>query len=200
MQKVTTVEENKKLIEKYPWLIPRSLWSGEVIEDYDYSWTELDAMSRGWRIAFGDLLCEDIQAELEKFDWVNKFIILELKSKYGGLRLYYNGVPKGCKVSDIIDDYSHLSEYICEICGELDVPSTDGWIMPVCKECIIKMSIKDPEEYWDKLSEQQTPHTLPLSRRYKIWSLGKDDWEDVTVDLTDRVKRIRKKYAERTGR
>lgn len=113
------------------------------------------------------------------------------------LRWYDNGIPIGCDVSHIIDNYSILSEYICEFCGELDVPSTDGWITPICKECIKKMNIKDPEAYWDAISKDQYPHTLPLERRYRIWNKDKDGAEEVIVDMSDTVKKIRTKYAER---
>ena len=40
----TTKEQNKKLIERYPFLMPRNRWTGKVPEDYDYSYTELDAI------------------------------------------------------------------------------------------------------------------------------------------------------------
>lgn len=191
-----TIEENKELIKKYPWLLPKNIWTDEIVENYDYSWTELDEVPDGWRIAFGDLLCEDIQAELEKYDFVNKYRIVQIKEKYGGLRWYDDGTPINSKIGSIINDYSHISEYICIYCGELDVPSTDGWITPVCKECIKKMNIKNPEEYWNTISKEQYPHTLPLERHYYIWNY-KDDPEEVIVDMSDTVKKIRTKYAER---
>ena len=34
--------------------MPRNRWTGEVPEDYDYSYTELDSMPDGWRKAFGE--------------------------------------------------------------------------------------------------------------------------------------------------
>ena len=37
-------ESNQKLIERFPFLIPRNRWTGKVPEDYDYSYTELDSM------------------------------------------------------------------------------------------------------------------------------------------------------------
>ena len=193
------VEYNKQLIEKYPWLYPHYEWSGEKVKDYDYTWTELDAMPNGWREAFGELLCEEIQEELEKFNFVNEYSVAQIKSKFGGLRWYDNGVPSDCKVHEIIENYSTLSEYICVSCGELDVPCTDGWITPVCKNCIKKMSIKDPEDYWEQISKGQFPHTLPLTRRYRKWSQEKDNWEEFVVDLTPTVQKIRKRYAERHG-
>ena len=47
-------EYNKQLCEKYPFLLPRNRWTGLVHPDYDYSYTELDAMPTGWRKAFGE--------------------------------------------------------------------------------------------------------------------------------------------------
>ena len=37
-------ESNQKLIERFPFLIPRNRWTGKIPEDYDYSYTELDSM------------------------------------------------------------------------------------------------------------------------------------------------------------
>lgn len=190
---------NKSLIEKYPWLYPHYGWSGEKVIDFNYTWTELDAMPNGWREAFGELLCEEIQEELEKYNFVDEYSIAQIKEKFGGLRWYDNGIPSGCKVHEIIENYSALSEYICINCGELDVPSTDGWITPVCKECIKKMNFKDPEAYWGRISKEQFPHTLPLTRRYRQWSPNKDNWEEFVVDLIPTVQKIRKRYAERHG-
>lgn len=190
---------NKRLIEKYPWLYPHYDWSGEKVKDYDYTWTELDAMPNGWRKAFGELLCEEIQEELEKYNFVDEYSIAQIKEKFGGLRWYDNGVPSECKIHEIIENYSACSEYICISCGELDVPCTDGWITPVCKKCIKKMNIKNSNDYWEQISKEQFPHTLPLTRTYRKWSQEKDKWEDMVVDLTPTVQKIRKQYAERHG-
>ena len=189
-----TIEENKILVGKYPWLIPPNKNTGKLPENYDYSKTVLDAMPTGWRIAFGDLLCEDIQKELEKFDYADKFVVVQLKQKMGDMRLYHNGVPTGCNVGKIIEAYSVLSQYICIDCGELDVPQTHGWVEPICKECVKSYRVKDPEKYWNDLYEEQKPCTLPEEYSYRVWNMDADDWEVVTVDVSDKVKRIRKKY------
>ena len=191
---------NKSLIEKYPWLYPRYEWSGEKVKDFDYTWTELDAMPDGWREAFGELLCEEIQKELEKYNFVNEYSIAQIKEKFGGLRWYDNGVPSECKIHEIIENYSACSEYICISCGELDVPCTDGWIIPVCKKCIKKRNIKNPDDYWERISKEQFPHILPLTRGYRQWSKDKDEPENVVIDLTPTVRKIRKRYAERHGK
>ena len=41
------VKENKKLIEEFPFLLPKNRFTGEVISDYDYEFTELDSMPSG---------------------------------------------------------------------------------------------------------------------------------------------------------
>lgn len=53
-------------------------------------WTMLDDMPDGWRVAFGDALCDEIQAEYEKLTEEQKkdFYIVQTKEKFGGLRMY----------------------------------------------------------------------------------------------------------------
>ena len=47
-----TIEYNKKLIERYPWLLPRNVWSDEVPEDYDYSYTKFDEIPDNLKNAY----------------------------------------------------------------------------------------------------------------------------------------------------
>ena len=70
----------------------------------------------------------------------------------------------------------------------------------MCKNCLKKTSIKNPENYWEQISKEQFPYTLPLTRTYKQWSSIKDEPEIITVDLTPTVQKIRKRYAERHGK
>lgn len=65
-------ESNQKLIERFPFLMPRNRWAGEVPEDYDYSYTELDSMPDGWRKAFGEQMCEDIREELVRAEYLDQ--------------------------------------------------------------------------------------------------------------------------------
>ena len=68
-------------MQEVPLLIPRNRWTGEVVEDYDYSYTELDAMPDGWRKVFGEQMCEEIQNELNKLSGEDKlkYRILQIK-------------------------------------------------------------------------------------------------------------------------
>lgn len=129
---------NKALIVKYPFLLPRNRWTDKVAEDYDYTYTELDAMPRGWRIRFGEEMVEEISQELRKYNFEDGYRIVQIKEKWGGLRWYDGGVPLASAVHDIIRKYENLSYKICIECGDLAVYETICWISPYCANCIDK--------------------------------------------------------------
>ena len=58
---IDSPDHNYWLCYKYPWLIPHNRWTDEEIEDFDFSYTELDGMPEGWKKAFGEQICEEIQ-------------------------------------------------------------------------------------------------------------------------------------------
>lgn len=135
---MASIEHNKELIEKYPWLLPRNCWTGEVVENYDYSFTELDDMPVGWRIAFGEQFCADIQHELDKLksEAAADFRVLQIKEKFGQLRFYTNWVTEG--IDEVIRRYENLSERTCIQCGAPATKITTGWISPFCDKCAEK--------------------------------------------------------------
>lgn len=146
---------NKELIQKYPFLLPRNRWTGKVPEDYDYSYTELDDMDTGWRIAFGEQLCKEIAEELKKYDYLDKYRIVQLKEKFGGMRLYDNGAPGN--VEDIIDEYATLSEHTCVGYGAPATKISRGWICPWCDDCAAKreqVQFWSIEEYYGDFAEE----------------------------------------------
>ena len=79
------IEENKRLVEKYPFLIPYEDENFDVLdkEKYDYSWTFLDDMPQGWKKCFGELLCQDLKEELVRNDFLDKYQVVQVKEKYG---------------------------------------------------------------------------------------------------------------------
>lgn len=132
---MASIEHNKELIEKYPWLLPRNRWTGEVVKDYDYSYTELDDIPDGWRIAFGKQFCADIQRELDKLkpETAADFRVLQTKEKFGQLRFYTNWVTEG--IDEVIRRYENLSEHTCIRCGAPATKISTGWISPWCDKC-----------------------------------------------------------------
>lgn len=130
------IEDNKELCRKYPFLIPRNRFTDAIPEDFDYSWTELDAMPDGWRLVFGEQMCEEIAQALEKDGYLNEYRILQIKEKYGELRWYDKGAPR--EVHDIVEKYSLMSAQLCINCGKPATVITDGWICPYCDDCAPK--------------------------------------------------------------
>ena len=127
---------NIKLVEKYPFLRPTRA-DGTDFTSYDYTFTELDNMPDGWRIAFGEQMCEEIADLLKRANYLDKYHITQIKEKWGGLRWYDNGVPQAYynELYDIIKKYEKLSEKTCIICGKPAKWITTGWIIPICDDC-----------------------------------------------------------------
>ena len=135
MDRRRTIRENKELCERYPFLIPWNRWSGDPVPDYDFSHTELDNMPDGWRRAFGLRMCEDLRNALIDDNDLDRWRIVQLKEKYGELRLYDNGHKIGSTVPMIIDRYAKLSMITCIQCGAPATRMTTGWISPYCDKC-----------------------------------------------------------------
>ena len=194
-KKKSIMLRNKKLCKKYPFLIPRNAWTGKVIEDYDYSYTEWDDIPDGWKIAFGDMLLKELGAELKRCNFLDKYRIVQIKEKYGELRIYDNGVPRGCNVWDIIEAYTGLSRNICIKCGRPDCAhTTAGWIIPMCETCYNKDEYKYSTEPYKELynSESKMADALYLTRHNS--TIG---WVNETINISARAEKIRTRWYKR---
>lgn len=188
-------ERNKKLIEKYPFLLPRNRCTDEEDEDFDYSWTELDAMPDGWRKAFGEMMCEEIKNELLKFGQkaLDDYRIVEIKEKYAELRWYDNGHPQGSKLGDIIGKYEKLSQNICIHCGKPDVPITGDWYyLPLCRKCYTSDD-RNADEEWEAFAKKRG---AKMSDVYKYTRFSDGESENVEIDISETANRIRKEHKE----
>ena len=142
-------EKNRRLCERYPFLIPRNRFSGmriteagnggfwpgnpEAIPPYDYQYTELDDMPDGWRIAFGIQMLEELREELIRHDCLDKYMIVQIKEKYGFMHWYDSGNTEHGR--EIIEKYADMSKRICIDCGKPARFISTGWIRPLCGEC-----------------------------------------------------------------
>lgn len=117
------------------------------------SYSELDALEKGWRIKFGEDICKEIRNSLintyiknehpnnifRKISCYYKGIkllfnyrIIQIKEKYGYLRWYdFNSTED---VHKIISKYEVISENTCIVCGKPATYHTTGWICPYCDE------------------------------------------------------------------
>jgi len=167
-----TEEENKKLCDKYPFLA----WYGDPLYmgynenhalDYKYTWE--DEVPAGWRKAFCPQIWDELKAILEKANYVNDFRFVQIKEKWGTLRLYYSGVPE--EIYDEIEawesKYDKLSEKTCIHCGKPAKYMSIGWISPWCEDCakeidnaIIK--IEDVEDFYSTPREEREKFIVKL--------------------------------------
>lgn len=97
----------------------------------------------GYFISFGfgpgwehivDLACSRIQRENEKFKPEDRMKIVQVKEKFGGLRLYTNMYTD--ETEKIIDIAERAAAETCENCGSKeDVSAKGGWIKTYCAKC-----------------------------------------------------------------
>ena len=183
--------QNKKLTERYPFLIPRNCFSGKVMKGYDHSYTELDYLEPGWKKAFGILICEDIRNELIKHNYLYKYRIMEIKEKYGSLRWYDNGAPGN--VHDIIMKYEYISEHICQVCGKINAPMLTGagWYEVICEKCYENRRKKI---VWHKPYDECEKNSSELKEMLTISTLSHGKEMKRYIDISDTVSKIRRKY------
>lgn len=123
--------------------IPWAIWYYIVYFVYEYilpifhcipSYTELDAMDKGWRKAFGIQMCKDIRRQLIKEHRLFSYRIQQIKEKFGCLCWYDNGYTK--EMQEILDKYEYLSEHTCIVCGKPAkwMTSYEVWRCPYCEE------------------------------------------------------------------
>ena len=114
----------------YPWLTEEDSW--------------VDEIPIGWRDSFFEDMCDDLIAALGNY--INEFEIIQLKEKYGSMRLYWNWKNENVfteeqihnltnTIEDVISKYETISYHTCVRCGEPSTGYTKPWILPVCDDC-----------------------------------------------------------------
>lgn len=138
---------------------------------------------RGWKIAFGQTLCDELNA-------LGSYEVRDSKEKYGELRMVV--APYDARADEIIEKYSTLSRHICIACGKPDVPMCNfGWISPVCRDCWSKFGSRPYEECCSDVEEMPTEM---IFERYD------SQWKDKSVrriDISKTVAAIRREYARK---
>ena len=99
------------------------------------SYTELGAVDKGWRKAFGIYICKDIKKALLADGGrkrLKQYGIDQIKEKFGELCWYDHGGNE--ETNRIIAKYEYISSHTCITCGKSADYVTKGWIEPYCKE------------------------------------------------------------------
>ena len=132
-------KQNYELCVKYPFLVPRDIFTGEEDKNYFYEYTYMDDIPDGWRIAFGEQWAQDIQDVINKMpdDERNRTRVWQLKEKYGMFTQYFSHYND--ELSAVIQKYSLLSAKTCVHCGKPATKISQEWISPWCDECAEKV-------------------------------------------------------------
>ena len=130
-------DHNHWLCIIFPWLLPHNRFTDKIPSNYDYSYTELDGMPEGWKVAFGENLCFEIKNLLEKTNFEYDYRILQIKEKFGELCWYDNGVPIEIEEEfrAVLNKYISLSRKTCVKCGAPATRISTGWVNPYCDKC-----------------------------------------------------------------
>ena len=125
---------SRQLVEKYKWLTPRNVITGRKIEFKNF--TELDYMAPGWRAAFGDQLCEEMNAVIRTWpiEEQEEFDITDIKEKWGRLCIYTNFTTD--ELEKVIEKFEALSTQTCYMCGATPVIWSHN--LPLCATCAEK--------------------------------------------------------------
>lgn len=198
---------NKRLIKKYYWLVPRDVWTGKIPKDYDYTYIDW-GWNDGWDKAFGMMYMKELGEEIKRSGQKN-FSILQIKEKFGGARLYSNGCSE--KAHSIIDKYETISQNICIVCGVEAPMIDDGWMSPYCFNCWKKL-YRRREQYYPEhapktddeireiyekfIKDEPTEDGKWLRDTYTIRRYSMDGHEDITVDISDTVEKLRRRRAK----
>ena len=127
--------ENRRLIEQYPFLLP---WG---TDSANFESTELDPMPTGWRIAFGEELCKEIMEELTRNNCVDSYRIIQIKEKHGVLRWYSQGGTERIH-REIVPKYEKRSRRICIQCGQTATLVSLDWTAPWCDACAEELDLQ----------------------------------------------------------
>ncbi len=187
---------NKKLVKRYPWMTPTD-WHGNKIKGYCF--TMYDDVPRGWKRAFGKIMLEDYREVLIRNNYLKEFQWVQVKEKYGTLRLYSNAAPM--EVLNLESKYDYISGYFCISCGRINSPVlTEGWIEPLCEDCYNKRIAKKKiwhEKNCNGSAFQYRPYDdlkkdhqrIEMVATYKCYSSEQGDYEEKR-DYSQTINRI----------
>ena len=147
--------------------------------------TEYDCLGDGWQKAFGLMMLEEIDQELRKYNYRDKYRILQVKEKYGSARWYDNG-----GANETTTKYEHISEHVCYFCGRPDTHITDlGWVLPVCPKCYEKKWRRNSKFKYDEIVCDEDPRIEDVLKLTQ-YSNGKESI--IEYNYKDTIDRIRK--------
>lgn len=179
-----TQETIKQLVERYPYLLPRNVWTDEVPDDYDYSYVRGEyELPKGWHKLFLQM-CEDIRQPLIDADYLDKFRFSQIKEKYNRLECYNFGAT--AEVQDIIDKYAVMSSYVCIRCGKPATCETQGYFASFCDDC------------WKDIARHKHIEWIEFKPYYKVTGFANGARYEKTISFEDEWNRYVKENGYET--
>lgn len=120
---------------QYPFYKCYSLITDEFL-GYEFTW--YDDIPEGWQKAFGRQLSKDLKKALKKAKELRSFRFLDIKEKWGSLRMY---AFSNQEVYKVFDSYGLLSSYYCMICGEQIKEHDPSGICQNCRKKFFKSNV-----------------------------------------------------------
>lgn len=173
-----TKEDRKFLIETYPYLQPRNVWTDKIPDDYDYEYIRGEGeLPKGWFPLFLQM-CQDISYPLAEVGYLDKFRFSQIKEKYNTMRCYNFGAPE--EVRNIITKYEVMSRYICTKCGRPAAYETQGWyIESFCEDCWKDVARYEEVERLERLEPKfeytRSIYSNGVETKEKV--LFKEEWD-----------------------
>lgn len=167
-----TQEKIRELVERYPYLLPRNVWTDKVPEDYDYTYFIGLEIPRGWLKLFLQL-CEDIRQPLIDTGYLDEFRFSQVKEKMNRLECYNFGAPEA--VQDIIDKYSVMAQYVCTCCGKPAICETQVYFASFCDDCW-KDFVRHEKIEWLKFKPYYKVTGFSNGKQYEKEISFEDEW------------------------
>lgn len=185
------------LLEKYPFLkVQKAYGDGEDLYDDEQKNIEYNHYKHwdgsGWENLWKNRYLPRLFKAYDSWDDEQKksFCFLDIKSKYGGMRVYTSG---NCSEENLESKAESLSEWICEFCGAEPrdaeghrmIWSTNGWIITLCEECARKY-LKERLELTDaEINTELESMKHVLNRPFGYIRFSTDGNTRVTYKETD---------------
>lgn len=121
-------------------------WKADLRETFEEKVKELNIIYDGWVNSFIPQLKDELFDLLGSY--VEQFNVLEIKEKFGSLRIYWGFDVYGLKdeyvedieelyenIENLLRKYEDISSKTCIVCGETGIMRDDYWMTPWCDKC-----------------------------------------------------------------
>ena len=130
------IEKNKRIVERYPILKPNC-----ILENYDYTYTDLDRVCLGWRDIFLEA-CDSIMSHLNDAGVdIEQFHFFDIKEKWGALNVEVCGYDDDVIENILYNDMYVRSLLICPSCGKPTKCVTEGYTLYLCPDCAVESGL-----------------------------------------------------------